>query len=198
VNGNMPRSPMPPAAVARRRTRPDLPAGPRPSHSTPSSSSSPPPVAATPHGRPGNLPLAVPRRTARPADQRLPPGRATAPARAPPRHGTLHRPVRPRRRTPRSPASATARHPHQRRRRLATSLLRRLDRLRSRLQQTPARTSGHRRRRQTRPLLKGIPRVAISDSAKTRRRGAQGTNDRADGAPRSETRQIPAPRRAGL
>ncbi len=26
--------------------------------------------------------------------------------------------------------------------------------------------SGHRRRRQTRPLLKGIPRVAISDSAR--------------------------------
>ena len=50
----------------------------------------------------------------------------------------------------------------------------RRDRLRSRLQQTPARTGGHRRRHQTRPLLKGIPRVAISDSARTRRPGAKG------------------------
>ena len=40
------------------------------------------------------------------------------------RPGPLNRPVRPRHRTPRSLASATARHPHQRRRRLATSLLR--------------------------------------------------------------------------
>ena len=90
-------------------------------------------------GRPGNLPLAVPRRAARPADQRLPHRRATAPARAPPRPGTLDRPIRPRHRTSRSPPGPTARHPHQRRRRLAASLLRRLDRLRRRLQPAPAR-----------------------------------------------------------
>src|SRR5258708_19193412 len=61
----------------------------------------------------GNLPLAVPRRAARPANQRLSPGRATAPARTPPRPSTLHRTVRPRHRTSRSPPGATARHSHQ-------------------------------------------------------------------------------------
>lgn len=61
-----------------------------------------------------------------------------------PRPGTLDRAVRPHHRTPRSPAGPAARYPHQRRCRLAASLLRRLGHLRGRLQPPPARPGRHR------------------------------------------------------
>jgi len=95
--------------------------------------------------RPRNLPLAAPWRAPRPTDQRLPAGRTPATTRTAPWPRPLDRTVRPRYRTARSPAHPTARHRHQRRRRLATRQQRGLDQLRRRLQ--PPRTGLERGRR---------------------------------------------------
>ena len=83
-----------------------------------------------PGGRPGQP---IKRRASR---------RTTAPTRAAPRPRSIDSTVRAGHRTPRSAARPPARHPHQRRRRLATLLRRRLDQLCRRLQPppTPSRT----------------------------------------------------------
>ena len=93
------------------------------------------------HRRRRHLGLAVPRRPARPADQRLPARRTPAPARHPLRPGPLRRAVPARHRPARRRPGPHARHPHHRRRRLAARLRRRLGRLRRRRQ--PARTRTH-------------------------------------------------------
>ena len=86
------------------------------------------------HRRPGNLPLAVPRRAARTPDQRLPARRTSPPARHPLRAVPLRRAVPARHRPARRAARTDARHPHHRRRRMAARLGRGLDGLRSRRQ----------------------------------------------------------------
>ena len=91
------------------------------------------------HRRREPLTLAVPRRTARPPDQRHPPRATPQRPRHPARPGTLHRPVPARHRAARRPARPHARHPHRRRRRLAARLRRRLDGLRRRRQPPPGR-----------------------------------------------------------
>ncbi len=120
--------------------------------------------------RPRHLSVAVPRRPTRTAHQRLPPRRTTAPDRHPGRTIPLHRTVPVGNRAARRRARPHARHPHQRRRRLATRQQRRLGHLRRRLQ--PPQSDPRRGRRTSRPdsRVKGIRTVAISDSARADRR----------------------------
>jgi hypothetical protein len=135
------------------------------------------------HRRPGNLPVAVPRRAARTPDQRLPARRTSPPARRPLRAVPFGRAVAARHRPARCAVRPAARHPHQRRRRMAARLGRGLDGLRSRRQPTRHRPPSAPRRRRTHPSLRGIQTVAISDVARADRRrppprrGRQGDRD---------------------
>jgi hypothetical protein len=88
------------------------------------------PPGSRSHRRSARLALAVPRRPARPPHQRRPHDRTPAPARHPLWPGPLRRPVPARHRPARRGLGPPARHPHHRRRRLATSLRRGLGRLR--------------------------------------------------------------------
>jgi hypothetical protein len=110
------------------------------------------------------LPVAVPRRTARPTHQRLPAHRTPPQDRTPPRPDPLDRPAPTRHRSARRPPRTPARRPHQRRCAMAAREQRRLGYLRRRLQ-PPKRRRGPREEHKHRPPLKGIQTVAIPDSA---------------------------------
>ena len=108
-----------------------------------------------------HLGLAVPRRTARPADQRLPAHRAPAPDRHPLRPGPLRRAVPARHRPARRRPGPHARHPHRRRRPVAAAIRRRLDGLRRRRQPPDQTASRSVTSRNARPDVTGDARCPV-------------------------------------
>ena len=125
-------------------------------------------------GRPRNLPLAVSRRTARPAHQCRAPRRTTAPTRAPARTRSIDSAFRPGNRTARRHARPTPRHPHRCRRGLATSQQRRLGQLRRRLQPPRTDPAAGPLAPRSDPGMTGIRTVRIPDSTRASVRTGSG------------------------